>query len=249
MVGKTITSQYRKAFAELEILLENLDSDQKKMIPQELIENFSREKDPEYKFIYNKSKDLLKQDILPQTKALLLELYEQYIAEDEDKKMWERYDMYCFRLIEERKREKYDPDEIFRSTLSDDISDQGFSIGGNDDVVFVNYDSNTVAENEDKKSVDDKLLHPENYSEEEKLGIAEELKMEEERKKAKEEAANPNIIQNGELTTVETTTVTQDLMVKVQNIFTMIMEKIKEIINKILKKDGHQDNSNLGNNE
>ena len=61
-----------------------------------------------------------------ETKALLVELYENFFAPEEEKNSWKKYDQICLNMLEEKKKIKYNPDHLFANEsqeINDDLKD------------------------------------------------------------------------------------------------------------------------------
>ena len=101
---------YRKAYTELCEVLKILSKDELKKIPSVIRRNLKNKKDIEYDFKLDPNKTLEDQDLLPETKALIVKIYEKFICSEEERDRWEIYDRFCLDRIEEKKREKYNPD-------------------------------------------------------------------------------------------------------------------------------------------
>ena len=99
MMKKSIDS---KVYRELYEIIEVLSYEEKDKIPQEIIDNIKTEMDNEYVFEIDKNKSLLEQDLLPETQALLIKLYEKYLASDEEKEKWILYDKMCYSKLQQR---------------------------------------------------------------------------------------------------------------------------------------------------
>ena len=99
--------RYKKAYTELNEIFKTLDKEQKDKIPKVFINNISNNMDKDYKFEFDSSKGIFEQDLMTETEALLVEIYERYLAPSEEKEMWQKYDRYCLNKIEEEKRKKY----------------------------------------------------------------------------------------------------------------------------------------------
>ena len=57
---------------------------------------------------------------MPETKALIIEIYIKYLVENEDEKeAWEIYKKECLNKVEEEKKAKYNPDDIFKNNIVD----------------------------------------------------------------------------------------------------------------------------------
>ena len=110
--------EYKKAYAELYEIIKALTEEERKKIPESYIEFVKDNMDNEYSFTFDKDKSLLEQDIKKETKALLVNLYKTYIANEDEKEYWNKYDSDCFERIEEEKRNKYNPD-IFSKEKED----------------------------------------------------------------------------------------------------------------------------------
>ena len=80
---------YSRAYRELYVIISNLTKEMKEKIPKNVIENISRKMDRTYDFKL-KNNDIFNTEYMVETKALFLELYIRYIAEDEED-FWEVY--------------------------------------------------------------------------------------------------------------------------------------------------------------
>ena len=80
---------YGRAYRELYVIILNLTEDMKEKIPKKVIENISRKMDKTYDFKLENN-DIFNTEYMVETKALFLELYIRYLAEDEED-FWEMY--------------------------------------------------------------------------------------------------------------------------------------------------------------
>ena len=80
---------YGRAYRELYVIILNLTKEMKEKIPKKVIENISRKMDGTYDFNLENN-DIFNTEYMVETKALFLELYIRYIAEDEED-FWEMY--------------------------------------------------------------------------------------------------------------------------------------------------------------
>lgn len=80
---------YSRAYRELYVIISNLTKEMKEKIHKNVIENISRKMDRTYDFKL-KNNDIFNTEYMVETKALFLELYIRYIAEDEED-FWEVY--------------------------------------------------------------------------------------------------------------------------------------------------------------
>lgn len=80
---------YGRAYRELYVIISNLTEEIKEKIPKNVIENILRKMDKTYDFRLENN-DIFNSEYMVETKALFLELYIRYIAEDEED-FWEVY--------------------------------------------------------------------------------------------------------------------------------------------------------------
>ena len=80
---------YSRAYRELYVIISNLTKEMKEKIPKNVIENISRKMDKTYDFKIENN-DIFNIEYMVETKAVFLELYIRYIAEDEED-FWEMY--------------------------------------------------------------------------------------------------------------------------------------------------------------
>ena len=111
---------YKRVYAELFGILDTLKDEEIERIPKDVKKNIYENMDTNYRFKYDYSKKLEDQDILPETKALIIEIYIKYLVENEDEKeAWEIYKKECLNKVEEEKKAKYNPDDIFKNHIVD----------------------------------------------------------------------------------------------------------------------------------
>lgn len=106
-------NEYAKAYMELYEIIKNLSLKDQNKIPKEFINFLKDNMDTNYSFIFDYKKDLLEQEIKVETKALLVKLYENYLAKPEEKNFWSQYDNDCLK-IEENKKSNDEYDDIYK---------------------------------------------------------------------------------------------------------------------------------------
>lgn len=106
---------YKKAHTELYEVIKKLSEKELSKIPQNFIDNLKKNMDNEYIWQYDDTKKLEEQDFLVETKALLVEMYERYLCPEDKKDFWNDYDKICLNMIEVKKKEIYNPDNIFKN--------------------------------------------------------------------------------------------------------------------------------------
>lgn len=83
-------ARYSLAYKELYLIILNLNKEMREKIPKNVVENIERKMDKTYDFNIEEGKDIFSSEYMLETKALFLELYTRYIAEDEEE-FWEVY--------------------------------------------------------------------------------------------------------------------------------------------------------------
>ena len=83
-------ARYSLAYKELYEIICNLTDGIREKIPKNVVENIERKMDKTYDFNIEEGKDIFSIEYMLETKALFLELYTRYIAEDEEE-FWEVY--------------------------------------------------------------------------------------------------------------------------------------------------------------
>ena len=104
---------YSKAYVELYELIKYLPNNEQSKISETFLENLRKDMSKDYSFYIDTSKDILEQNFMVETKALFIEVYKEYIADDEEKKIWSKYDVICSNMMEDEKRKIYNVDNIF----------------------------------------------------------------------------------------------------------------------------------------
>lgn len=115
---------YANAYKEVLIVLNNLIRDDYEKIPKEYIEFFEANANPDYDFRYDTSKAFSEQELLDDTKYILFGLFEKYGATEVQKLKIKTFKDNYNEKIENEKREKYNPDDIFKkNNLNENINE------------------------------------------------------------------------------------------------------------------------------
>lgn len=80
----------KQSYNEILEILKYIPSQEYERIPKDRIDFYERHKDPSYKFEYNPSKSLNEQNVLRETKAIIVGLYRDVVATDIQKEKLER---------------------------------------------------------------------------------------------------------------------------------------------------------------
>lgn len=93
---------YKKAYYELNEIIENLTLQEKEKVPSNFLQNMKKEMMPT-DFVYDKTQSLSEQNVMVETKALLVELYNNYLANDAEKEILDKYRKISIEQFEKKK--------------------------------------------------------------------------------------------------------------------------------------------------
>lgn len=100
-------TKYANAYTEVYEILSCLNKEEYSKIPKELIEVFEENRNLDYEYEVNEEQDLTKQPMLVETKAILLNIFRDYLATSEQsKKIWQ-WLQADKEYLERQKQEKY----------------------------------------------------------------------------------------------------------------------------------------------
>ena len=110
-----INSTYAKAYTEVLEIIRYFPQEEYNKIPKKKIEFYKNNMDKDYVFIINPEIDLSEQNVSPEANAIIVNLFRDYFATEEQKvKIKEILDLNQ-KKEEQEKREKYNPDNIFKN--------------------------------------------------------------------------------------------------------------------------------------
>lgn len=120
-------ARYSLAYKELYLIILNLNKEMRGKIPKNVVENIERKMDKTYDFNIEEGKDIFSTEYMLETKALFLELYTRYIAEDEEE-FWEVYkekrnELFKKEIEKEYLVRKYDNDNNNSIKIEDGIDE------------------------------------------------------------------------------------------------------------------------------
>ncbi|MBR0490707.1 MAG: hypothetical protein IJJ82_01490 [Clostridia bacterium] len=110
-----VDSNYRKAFVEVDAVLNCLNTNAYNKIPLNVINAIRDNKDENYQYEYDEKIEYYKWNFMNETKAILYNLFKKYLATEEQIKYFiekERKELY---KIEEEKRERYNAEDLFKN--------------------------------------------------------------------------------------------------------------------------------------
>lgn len=130
---------YKRAYTELNEIFKIMSEDELNKIPSTFIANVQKEMDNDYEFELDKDKDLLDQDLMTETKALIVQMYVRFLAPEGENELWQKYDKYCISEIEKQRREQYNPDNLFKNKQKWSIEEQAQT----ENIAMVKYEKET----------------------------------------------------------------------------------------------------------
>ena len=106
-------NDYKKAFAEVQEVLENSEPEILAKIPANFITFLQGNKDNEYNVNIDFNNENWEETVLPETQAIIALIYRDYISSPEERERLLREEKDEQIKIEKELREKYNPDNIF----------------------------------------------------------------------------------------------------------------------------------------
>ena len=110
-----MSNNYAKAYKELLEIIKHFPLDEYNKIPIDKIKFYEENMDKNYNFTINPNIDLSEQNILKETKALIVTLYEDYFATEEQKEIINEILKLNQKKVEQEKRKKYNPQDLFET--------------------------------------------------------------------------------------------------------------------------------------
>ena len=112
-------NNYTKAYKEIYEIIKHFPLEEYNRIPKEKIKFYEENMDKNYNFTINPNIDLSEQNISKETKALIVTLYEDYFATEEQKQKIKEILKLNEKKAELEKIEKYNPDDLFKNKKED----------------------------------------------------------------------------------------------------------------------------------
>ncbi len=114
--------KYPKAYREVIEILKYVPKESVDKIPKVVIETFENNMDKEYTFFIDVSKSFEEQELLEETKAILANIFRDYWATTYQRERIKAKEEYDLKKIEEEKRNKYNPEDLFKNRRADIIN-------------------------------------------------------------------------------------------------------------------------------
>lgn len=105
---------YGKALKQVYMILKSMGKEIRDKIPDEMLNFIEENMDKEYFFILDENIDLEEQNFMPETLGIISLIWRDYLCSDEERERLQAEDIERQKQIEEERREKYNPDNIFK---------------------------------------------------------------------------------------------------------------------------------------
>lgn len=110
-----INKELSETLTELNEVFNNTSIDVIKRIPKTFLQFVAENVSDTYEFKYDKTKSLKEQNLKPKTKGLIALVYRDFICNNEEKQIYNEKVSNVLKEIELEKREKYNPDNLFKN--------------------------------------------------------------------------------------------------------------------------------------
>lgn len=126
-----INSTYAKAYTEVLEIIKYFPQEEYNKIPNEKIEFYKNNMDKDYVFFINPEIDLSKQNISSEANAIIVNLFTEFYATEEQKAKIKDILNINQQKEEQEKKEKYNPDDIFKNKREKQILEDNEEIPEN----------------------------------------------------------------------------------------------------------------------
>lgn len=116
-----INKEYAMAYKEVIEILKYVPDEDVAKIPQEKLDFYRANMDMSYNYKIDESKEFEKQEMSEIAKAVLANIFRDYWATQYQRERILAKEKYDLEKLEEEKREKYNPDYIFKNRKKEEI--------------------------------------------------------------------------------------------------------------------------------
>lgn len=109
-----VTKEYAMAYTEVVEILKYVSDEDIHKIPEEKLEFYKSNMDTEYKYTIDMTKEFKEQEMSEITKAILANIFRDYWATPYQRDRIKAKEKYDLNKLEQEKRDKYNPDNIFK---------------------------------------------------------------------------------------------------------------------------------------
>ena len=112
---------YNKAFKEVVEILKRVPKESVNKIPQEMRDMFEEDMEKDYIFEIKENVEFEDLELLEETKAILANIFRDYWATPYQRERILAKEKQDRQILEEKKREMYNPDDIFKKRKNSEI--------------------------------------------------------------------------------------------------------------------------------
>lgn len=116
---------YEMAYVEILEIIKYLPIAEQSKIPKYKIEFYEKHKDKNYNFKFDKNVSIEEQRLLRKTRIIMINLFRDFFANDIQKQKLEIILKNNSKLAEEERRQKYNPNDIFKNRKATNIERAG----------------------------------------------------------------------------------------------------------------------------
>ena len=109
-----VSLEYANAYSEVLEILKHVSKEDYDKIPQDKINLFETNANEDYDFAYDINKTLDEQNVSKKAKTIIAILFRDYWATDAQREKIKAKEQYDRKMKEEKNREKYNPDNLFK---------------------------------------------------------------------------------------------------------------------------------------
>ena len=112
--------EYNKRLVEVDVVLNYLSEEDYKKIPEEILQAIKENKDKEYIWEYDETKELKDQGLSRDTIAFLAYLNTEYLLNEKQKNLMNEIYALKERKMEEEKSKQYSAEDLFKKSKSEE---------------------------------------------------------------------------------------------------------------------------------
>lgn len=111
-------NEYNKRLVEVDVVLKHLSEEEYKKIPEDILQVIKENKDKDYIWEYDESKELKDQGLNRDTIAFLAYLNMEYLLNEKQKKLMQEINALKEIKLEEEKAKQYSTEDLFKNRTS-----------------------------------------------------------------------------------------------------------------------------------
>lgn len=128
---------YEQAYCEVYEFIKLLTIKEQEKISNNFKTNLYNSMDKNYVFKIDTNKSILEQNYCVEAQAIIVRLYEKYLAPKNEKELWDKYDNICMNLINDKKTKDYNPDDLFNKSTKQEKTNN--EVSPSHTVSLINY--------------------------------------------------------------------------------------------------------------